>query len=131
MSNKNAFSQSSIFNFFHPIQSTIESNETKTTQKCLKKRTHKEIINDAEENKKLEDDLAPIKMAIPPKSKNIKITNEIPDKDTDSLIDEKNIEEKSTPNKLIKNKNKTQYISREVNSPNIDLNNFMKETLDK
>ena len=61
MSNKNVSSQSSNFNFFHPILSQIDSKETKTTQKFLKKRTHKEVINNVEENKKLENDLAPKK----------------------------------------------------------------------
>ena len=57
--------------------------------------------------KKLENDLAPKKKTIPPKNKNIKIINVIPDKDNDSLIGDKIIEE-------------------ELNSSNIDLNNFMK-----
>ena len=53
MSNKNVSSQSSNFNFFHPILSQIDSKETKITQKFLKKRTHKEVINNVEENKKI------------------------------------------------------------------------------
>ena len=129
MSNKNVSSQSSNFNFFHPILSQIDSKETKTTQKFLKKRTHKEVINNVEENKKLENDLAPKKKTIPPKNKNIKIINVIPDKDNDSLIGDKIIQEESTPDKLIKNKTKKEL--KVLNSSNIDLNNFMKETLDK
>ena len=74
--------------------------------------------------KKLENDLAPKKKTIPPKNKNIKIINVIPDKDNDSLIGDKIIEEESTPDKLIKNKTKKEL--KELNSSNIDLNNFMK-----
>ena len=170
MSTKNA-SQSSIFSFFHPLSQQNESKENEPPKKSIEKRTHKDIVNDSEEDKKLENDLAPVNKTFPPKSKNDKesekklknkeqnksnknngvsdtkkskkklvkrkiITDS--DRDSDFVMDdeteknEESMDEVSTPIKTNKKSRKEkEIISEEGSSKGIDLNNFMKETLDK
>ena len=72
MSTKNISSQSSIFSFFQPLNSQIESKENENPKKSIEKRPHKDIVTKTEESKKIEEELAPIKKTIPPKSKNEK-----------------------------------------------------------
>ena len=170
MSTKNA-SQSSIFSFFHPVSQQNESKENEPPKKSIEKRSHKDIVNDSEEDKKLENDLAPVNKTFPPKSKNDKesekklknkeqnksnknngvsdtkkskkklvkrkiITDS--DRDSDFVMDdeteknEESMDEVSTPIKTNKKSRKEkEIISEEGSSKGIDLNNFMKETLDK
>ena len=170
MYTKNA-SQSSIFSFFHPVSQQNESKENEPPKKSIEKRSHKDIVNDSEEDKKLENDLAPVNKTFPPKSKNDKesekklknkeqnksnknngvsdtkkskkklvkrkiITDS--DRDSDFVMDdeteknEESMDEVSTPIKTNKKSRKEkEIISEEGSSKGIDLNNFMKETLDK
>ena len=170
MSTKNA-SQSSIFSFFHPVNQQNESKENDSPKKSIEKRSHKDIVNDSEEDKKLENDLAPINKTFPPKSKNGKESEKLlknkdqnksnknngvsdtkkskkklvkrkiitdSDRDSDFVMDdeteknEESIDEVSTPIKTNKKSRKEkEIISEEGSSKGIDLNNFMKETLDK
>ena len=174
MSTKNISSQSSIFSFFQPLNSQIESKENENPKKSIEKRPHKDIVTKKEESKKIEEELAPIKKTIPPKSKNEKESEKLvknmennlnslikdisntkkpkkklvknkkkiitdSEEDSDFVIqDEQNEDEKesesidevSTPLKTNK-KNKKEKIIEENSSNGIDLNNFMKETLDK
>ena len=171
MSTKNGPSQSSIFSFFQPLDKQNDSKENAPPQKSVEKRSHKEIVNNSEDYKKLEKDLAPINKTFPPKSKNDKesekklknkeqnksnknngvsdtkkskkklvkrkiITDS--DRDSDFVMDdeteknEESMDEVSTPIKTNKKSRKeTEIISEEGSSKGIDLNNFMKETLDK
>ena len=69
MSTKNVSSQSSIFSFFQPLNSQKESKEGNIPQKSIEKRPHKELVNQTEEHKKLEDELAPNKKSFPPNQK--------------------------------------------------------------
>ena len=174
MSSKKGISQTSIFSFFSPINQTKMSNENKSNQKLLEKRSHKEIMDDSEEAKKLEKELAPNKKSRPPKSKRekeeIKLVKNM-ENNIDTLLndihDVKNSKKKlnKSKNKIItdsddneseiktekekenhgngeiitpvKNKKKKKRkISEEKEEENessnegIDLNNFLKETLD-
>ena len=172
MSTKNGPSQSSIFSFFQPLDKQNDSKENAPPQKSVEKRSHKEIVNNSEDYKKLEKDLAPINKTFPPKSKNDKESEKLiknkeenkknknngvsdskkpkkklvkrkiitdSDKDSDFIMDdesekkEESEDEVSTPIKTNKkNKKEKEKISDEGSSNNgIDLNNFMKETLDK
>jgi hypothetical protein len=78
MSTKNGPSQSSIFSFFQPLDKQNDSKENAPPQKSVEKRSHKEIVNNSEDYKKLEKDLAPLNKTFPPKSKN--------DKESEKLI---------------------------------------------
>ena len=171
MSTKNVSSQSSIFSFFQPVNQQNSSKENISPPKSIEKRSHKEIVTNTEEKKKLENDLSPISKTIPPKSKNEK-KSEILEKNMEKTIDsmiKDNSETKKPKKKLVKNKKKiitdsdqdSDFIiedekekekesSDEISTPiktnkknkkgksngenstnGIDLNNFMKETLDK
>ena len=94
MSNKNVSSQSSIFNFFHPIISMNESKEIDISQKSSKKRVQKDVINNNDEYKKLENELAPVKKIYPPKTGGEKIKMTDSNKDLEYLINNENIDTK-------------------------------------
>ena len=178
MSSKKNLSQSSIFNFFRPASQSDSSKEKEVVQKTLDKRSHKDIVDNKEESKKIEKGMAPINKTFPPKSKNDKesenlvkvmennidlllndiedvkkpkkklikgkkknkIITDSDDNDSDFQIEnenEKSNDEISTPNKSNKNKKQKNEVISEEEDDNvsskggIDLNNFLKETLDK
>ena len=106
VSSKKSTSQSSIFSFFHPVSQSTSSNDNNILQKTNDKRTHKEIVEDKEEMKKIEKDLAPIKKTFPPKPKNEK-KSEILTKDMENNKDSlknNNKESKKPKKKLLKKK---------------------------
>ena len=108
MSTKNVSSQSSIFSFFQPVNQQNGSKENISPPKSIEKRSHKEIVTNTEEKKKLENDLSPISKTIPPKSKNEK-KSEILEKNMEKTIDsmiKDNSETKKPKKKLVKNKKK-------------------------
>ena len=86
MTTKNVSSQSSIFSFFQPINQPNGSKGNISPPKSIEKRAHKDIVTNAEENKKLENDLSPISKTFPPKSKNEK-ESEILEKKMEKTID--------------------------------------------
>jgi hypothetical protein len=171
-------SQSSIFSFFRPVSQSDSSKEKDAVQKTYEKRSHKEIVDNEEESKKKEKEMAPNNKTFPPKAKNGKnaetivkdmennidcLLNDIQDakkskkklmkgkknskiitdsdeNDSDFKVEDENgrsNEEKSTPVKTNKNKKNSKEVIEEesmddnVSSNGIDLNNFLKETLDK
>ena len=130
MSNKNVSSQSSIFNFFHPIISMNESKETDISQKSSKKRVYKDVINNNDEYKRLENELAPVKKIYPPKTKNEKIKITDSNKNLEHLINNENIDTTLMDYKLTKN-NVKEKLNKRSSPNNINLKSFLKETLDK
>ena len=102
---KKDISQSSIFSFFRPVNQTSSSKENNILQKTYEKRTHKEMEDNLEDSKKIEEELAPLKKTFPPKSKNEKESETIVEdmeKNIDLLLND--IQDIKKSKKLIKNK---------------------------
>ena len=107
MSSKKNVSQSSIFNFFHPVTQSTSSNEKEKIKTINEKRTHKEISDNSEKK-----EINPNKKSFPPKSKMDKESEKVMkkmEKNIDTLLNEdQNV--KKSKKKLIKSKNKKKVI---------------------
>ena len=107
MSSKKNVSQSSIFNFFHPVTQSTSSNEKEKIKTINEKRTHKEISDNSEKK-----EINPNKKSFPPKSKMDKESEKVMkkmEKNMDTLLNEdQNV--KKSKKKLIKSKNKKKVI---------------------
>jgi hypothetical protein len=86
ISSKKNVSQSSIFNFFHPVTQSTSSNEKEKVKKINEKRAHKEISDNSEKKEK-----NPNKKSFPPNLKMDKESEKVikkMEKNMDSLLKE-------------------------------------------
>jgi len=122
MSSKKNVSQSSIFNFFHPVSQSTASNEKENIKKINEKRTHKEISENSEKK-----EINSNKKSFPPNTKidkeSEKVIKAIEKNNEKSLNEEQNV--KKSKKKLIKSKNKKKVIldseSEKVNDSDYEM----------